>query len=337
MVNFSEANRIIPILIIVIISAGLSYFERAELKIAFAIIYITVALFNPIFLYFTPLIFFDLLFYKIKWLCLAVLLPYIIFFNCLSLESNIVVISFIMFSLLLKHHKNRFTKLKKEHIGLQDNSKEMSMQLEIKNKKLQEHQDNEIKLARLNERNRIARDIHDNVGHILSSSILQIGALLILVKDGVVKKQLKNINEILVDAMNNIRNSVHDLHDESIELESEIKTILQNFTFCSAELNFDVQTNMEKNLKYCFISIVKEALSNIIKHSNATKVKISIIEHPALYQLIIHDNGKVFYTTSEDGIGLKNISDRINTFNGNLNINKTDGFRLFITVPKKTI
>ena len=45
-------------------------------------------------------------------------------------------------------------------------------------------------------------------------------------------------------------------------------------------------------IKYCFATIIKEALSNVIKHSNATAVKIVLREHPALYQLCIEDNGK---------------------------------------------
>jgi len=55
----------------------------------------------------------------------------------------------------------------------------MAMLLRQKNRELIEKQDYEIRLATLNERGRIAREIHDHVGHLLSRSILQIGALMV--------------------------------------------------------------------------------------------------------------------------------------------------------------
>lgn len=114
------------------------------------------------------------------------------------------------------------------------------------------------------ERNRIAREIHDNVGHVLSRSILLVG------------------------------------------------------------------------VKYCFISIVKEALANVSRHSNATEVKITVREHPALFQLSMEDNGKEIEYNKQDieGIGLTNMQERVNGLKGNFRIAIEDGFRIFITVPK---
>ena len=96
----------------------------------------------------------------------------------------------------------------------QDDSKERSLLLSQKNKALQEKQDYEIYNATLKERNRIAREIHDNVGHVLSRSILMVGAAKIINKDPGMTAMLKNLEDSLNHAMNSIRNSVHDLHDE---------------------------------------------------------------------------------------------------------------------------
>ena len=97
----------------------------------------------------------------------------------------------------------------------------------------------------------------------------------------------------------------------------------------------------ERNLllvgvKYCFISIVKEALANVSRHSNATEVKIMVREHPALFQLSVEDNGKEIKYNKQDieGIGLTNMQERVNGLKGNFRIATEDGFRLFITVPK---
>ena len=78
-------------------------------------------------------------------------------------------------------------------------------------------------------------------------------------------------------------------------------------------------------------------MSNIIKHSNATNVSIVLREHPALFQLIIKDNGTQSIYKSDNGIGLKNISDRVFAFNGNVNISSDKGFRIFISIPKSQL
>jgi signal transduction histidine kinase len=209
------------------------------------------------------------------------------------------------------------------------------MKLEKQNKELLDKQDYEINLATLSERNRIARDIHDNVGHLLSRSILQIGALLAINKDEEMKENLRLIKDTLSEAMDSIRNSVHDLHEESIDLQTEIHKLIDSFVFCSIKFDYDVKTSLEKNTKHCFIAVTKEGLSNIIKHSNATETLVIIREHPAFYQLVIQDNGSNCSYNSENGIGIENIMDRVATLGGNVNISNDKGFKIFISVPKK--
>lgn len=75
-------------------------------------------------------------------------------------------------------------------------------------------------------------------------------------------------------------------------------------------------------------------MSNVISHSNATKVFVALLEHPALYQLVIRDNGSNCSYKSENGIGIKNITDRVAAANGNINISCDKGFKIFISIPK---
>ncbi|MFW6022121.1 MAG: sensor histidine kinase [Halanaerobiaceae bacterium] len=228
----------------------------------------------------------------------------------------------------LKNAKNKYQKLR-------DNTMEISLQLEKQNKELLDKQDYEVNLATITERNRIARDIHDNVGHLLSRSILQIGALLAIDNNEKTKKKLVLIKNTLSEAMDSIRASVHNLHEESIDLQTEIHKLVENFSYCSIIIDYGVESNPEKDIKYCFIAIIKEALSNIIKHSNADSVRIIVREHPGFYQLIIHDNGTIINYEPDNGIGIKNIEERITTLNGNVNFDTENGFRIFISIPKK--
>ena len=104
----------------------------------------------------------------------------------------------------------------------------------------------------------------------------------------------------------------------------------------AVHFEYDVQDELPRELKYCMIAIVKEASSNIIKHSNADMVDIVLREHPAFYQLMIHDNGKSAEKSDGMGIGLENMQQRVEAFAGRLEINREAGFKIFIHIPKKT-
>ncbi|NLZ49129.1 MAG: sensor histidine kinase [Clostridiales bacterium] len=325
---------IVPILITISFSAILSYLDSEYIKLCIFILFLFLCFLKASFLFFIPLICYDGFFLKFKWTGFLSYLPLINYsINSLS-DFNWLIATLILGTFILKDRTLSLEQLGKNFYKLRDNTKEISLQLEMQNKELLEKQDYEIHLATLTERNRIARDIHDNVGHLLSRSILQIGALLATNKDELTRKSLIEIKNTLSEAMNSIRASVHNLHEKSIDLYSEIQKLVDNFTFCSIKFNYDLESQPEKNIKYCFIAVIKEALSNIIKHSNATEVSILLREHPALFQLVVQDNGSNASYKMDNGIGLKNIMDRVATINGNININTYHGFKIFISVPK---
>ena len=240
-----------------------------------------------------------------------------------------------LLSTLLQRNTTNYEKLEQNFCHSRDDSEERTLLLAEKNHALLEKQNYEIYNATLKERNRIAREIHDNVGHVLSRSILLIGAVKAVNKDADTAPLLDNLETSLNSAMNSIRSSVHDLHDEAVNLKHAIQSLVQDFSFCPVVLTYDISGQVPRNVKYCFISIVKEALANIMKHSNADSVQILIREHPALYQLCIEDNGTdIHYDLSDSGIGLLNMKERVSSLNGTIQIRTENGFRIFITIPK---
>lgn len=219
---------------------------------------------------------------------------------------------------------------------LRDNSVEKEIILRKSNAQLLDSQNDQIYIATLKERNRIAREIHDSVGHMLSRSILQVGALLTVCKDETVKPHLESLNISLNEAMDSIRNSVHDLHDEAIDLKEALTALIDPFTFCPVRLEYEMSSSLPKEIKYCFLSITKEAFNNIMKHSNATKVCIIAKEHPGFYQFLIEDNGTGIPVLPEEssGMGLNNMKERVNAMHGIFHISTEHGFRIFISIPK---
>lgn len=288
----------------------------------------------PAYLCYLPLIIYDRYTKKDRYL----LFPYLaVFLSYLQTESTLWLLMITMqcaIAFLLKHQLLVHRELLATYRLQRDSSKEVTLLLEEKNQSLLIQQNYEIQVATLDERNRIAREIHDNVGHLLSSSLLQVGALQAIHKEEPIAQSLTTLRSTLSTAMDAIRSSVHDLHEDAIQLDMELQKLIKDFTFCKAVLTYEIDTAIPKELKYHILAIVKEALHNISKHSNATQASILLREQPSFYQLVIEDNGRK-QAPHKGGIGLQNIEQRIALYHGYVNIQKDKGFRIFITVPKE--
>jgi signal transduction histidine kinase len=254
----------------------------------------------------------------------------------------------LVITYLNKYKTDRLKALTNDYYELRDSSTQMSLLLEEKNQSLLQNQDYEINLATLNERNRISKEIHDNIGHLLSRALLQVGALLTITMEEITKDGLSSLKVSLSSGMDQIRNSIHNMYDESVDLYLQIEHLAKGFTYCPISYDYDIKNPPTHQLKHSLIGITKEALANIMRHSNATKVSIILREHPAMYQLIIQDNGnldelkrrhlsKAFeHLEYGEGMGLRNIYDRVKSFGGNINISVDNGFKIFISIPKST-
>lgn len=338
--------RIIPILLILIISSLSTYLDDRRIRLAFFLIFIAVSQISPFMLLFLPLAVYDIAHFDYQILTVIAIFPFISNFAYYDLLMIVFTLLFLILSWILKYKSISFIRLENDYNEQRDTSTEFSLLQEQKNQSIMENQDYEINLATLNERNRISKDIHDNIGHLLSRSLLQIGALLTVTHEEVTKEGLSMLKSSISEGMDSIRNSIHNMYEESIDLYTAIDVLVKEFNYCTIDFEYDINSSPDTKLKYAFIAIVKEALNNIIKHSKATKVLVNLREHPAMYQLIISDNGEmeeskklkltrlfenqIYY----EGIGIQNITDRVKGFQGNINISLEKGFKIFITIPK---
>ena len=282
-------------------------------------------------------------------------------FACTSLEIHSILFIFLVavLAVYLSYKTKKEDVLERNNMKIRDESEIKKEMLQKQNSNLLEEQDKNIYTAQLSERNRIAREIHDNVGHMLSRSILQVGAMMVVHKNEPIAEDLKSLRETLDTAMNNIRESVHDIRDEAIDLESAIKEMaepLKGKYTVSIEFDADKKT-VDKDVKYAVINIVKEAVSNIIKYSSNENVLIKFDEHPSMYQLVIHDypvnhrdgsvidsgkagkgaeriNQNTLDTLKSNGMGLENIRTRAVQLGGQANFSTENGFRIFVRIPK---
>lgn len=319
-----------------------SYTERKWVFLCIGAVYSVISIFVPPFALFLPVLLYDVSGVSVgsRTSLLCVFIALFISFRNFRFTICAGLVIFCAAAYALQYYSRRMDEVITRFHHYRDDSTESSLFLKEKNQSLIEKQDFEIHLATLTERNRIAREIHDNVGHMVTRSILQTGAIRVLNEDEALAKPIDELHETLNTAMTSIRNSVHDLHDEALNLEYALRDIARSVTGLTVTLEYELNGDMPKTVKYAFIAIVREAVSNTEKHSNADSLQITVREQPALYQLLIRDNGTdIRHTqqpgqTEDSGIGLANMQERVRALGGNIHISADRGFQIFISILK---
>lgn len=325
---------ILPILIILCITGYKYVYPKRKENFIFFFLYIGFTCIHLEFIYYLPILVYDWYAHKkFNLLYLCFLFPLVFHIHTQPITTIWISLSYTI-AVILKYKAESEEQLQKVYRLQRDSTKELNLLMSQQNKDLIVRQDQEIHIATLNERNRIARDIHDNVGHLLSSSLLQMGAIEALNQQESLNEPILNIKDTLKSGLDSIRKDVHNMHHDAMDLEVEIQKLLNAFQTCDGSLVYDVANTLPQPYTYHIIAIIKEALHNIMKHANADKVMIICREQPMFYQLIIHDNGKNIHI-SENGIGLKNMKDRVEHMHGYFNYHIKDGFEIFITIPKE--
>lgn len=324
-------------LLAIIVSAFSQSISKSKILYFLQLFYVLLCIFIPDFCFLLPVIVYEMIQYENKYLGLIFLLPLVNYFFINRFILSVIIFSCTVLSVILSVRTFKLEKIQAKLIIQRDSLEENKIILTQRNEYLINNMDNEIDLAILTERTRIAREIHDNVGHMLSRTLLQLGAVKIINSDEKIKPHLDDINNSINSAMTSIRESVHNLHNDAVSLENTINEIIKplNESY-SVRLDIDISENTPKEIKFCLIGIVKEAISNIIRHSNADTVSVIIREHPAFYQTVIENNGSNSGKINEGGIGMENMRKRVEKLNGIFKYYlKKNSFKIFVSVPKK--
>ncbi len=226
-----------------------------------------------------------------------------------------------------------------------DELQERALALEARNRDLADRQDYEVELATLAERARIAREIHDNVGHQLTRASLQTEALRVVhANEPGVAADFADVKRTVDEALQLVRTSVHALNDNAANLSVQLERIVKGA--CSdggPQIELEVLAeHVPANVANCFAAILREALSNTIRHARAQNVTVRCMEHPSFYQLIVTDDGTGATKTNSrgiaEGMGLGSMRERVEALGGTFTAGPragAPGWRVFATVPKQ--
>lgn len=160
---------------------------------------------------------------------------------------------------------------------IRDELQERALALEARNRDLADRQDYEVELATLAERARIAREIHDNVGHQLTRASLQVEALRVVHADEPgIAADFADVKRTVDEALQLVRTSVHALNDNAVDLSVQLERIVEGARSDSGpQIELEVMTeHAPANVANCFAAVLREALSNTMRHACAQTVTV---------------------------------------------------------------
>lgn len=210
-------------------------------------------------------------------------------------------------------------------------------------------------LATAQERNRIARDIHDSLGHALTALNVQLQTAVLLWQQEPDRAEpfLQQARRLGVTAMQEVRKSVQALREENrVEqsLAETIAAVVDDFrqgTGIETQMQVIGQTaeiahaSISPAIVNALYRIVQEALTNIYKYAQATTVKVEIEVTSKIVRLIVVDNGRGFDKGSATGkgFGLQGMQERIAALGGafTLKTEPRQGCRIEVEIPLSTI
>ena len=228
-----------------------------------------------------------------------------------------------------------------------DNLQGRALELAAKNRDLMDRQEYEVELATLAERARIAREIHDNVGHLLTRATLQVEALRVVHADEPrVQADFADVGATLGEALDTVRASVHALRDDSVDLSVQMRKVVADVT-AAAPLAVELDVRCDRvppNACSCLLAVTREALSNVLRHAAAERVVLRCVEHPGFFQLEVTDDGTARSAggaaaggvAASTGMGLASMRERVEALGGTFWAGPCadGGWRVFVTVPK---
>jgi two-component system, sensor histidine kinase and response regulator len=189
-------------------------------------------------------------------------------------------------------------------------------------------------MTAIEERHRIARDIHDSLGHILVGLNIQMETALTLWQTAPDRafEFLGEAKKLGTEALNAVRRSVTDIRSDPLQgqlLDRAISALIAEFhhtTGIAPECQLDLSLPFSNSVNTVVYRIVQEGLTNICKHAKATSVQLQIQTTPTELSLKLQDNGGGFCADeNQNGFGLQGMRERVLAVGGQLEITSAPG------------
>jgi len=219
--------------------------------------------------------------------------------------------------------------------GSKDEIGQLAKRLNLMAQQLQNLLHTRQELAAVDERNRLARDLHDSVKQQVFASAMQLGAVRALIaKDAkAALLHLDKAEQLTRQAQTELTAIIRELHPATLEtkgLATALKELIDDWSQLnkiSVEVRESDGGNLPMEIEQTFFRVTQEALSNITKHSLATRVDVDLVCDQNSVSISIADNGKGFdvSTVTGKGMGLRSMRERIEALGGDFSVESNHG------------
>lgn len=213
--------------------------------------------------------------------------------------------------------------------------------ISIVNQKLQRYAVATEKIGENNERKRLAREIHDTVGHALAGVAAGIDACIVMIDTNpeATKKQLKIISKVVRQGMVDVRKSLNRLRPGALEkqgFKEAIEKMINEFaSIGEVDITLDYRLDnldLENTTEDILFRTIQESMTNSVRHGGASRINVALYLKDDNLCLTIKDNG-IGCENITYGFGLKQMKERIAVINGMVKFKGTDGFAVLVKIP----
>ena len=197
--------------------------------------------------------------------------------------------------------------------------------------------------AQEQERSRIGRDLHDDIGQRLAMLTVELDQLEKIPAE--IPSRVRSLHESALEITNDVQTLSHELHQSSkLKVLGVVKSLTswcrEFSTHQNLQIDFraDVATALPVDLGLCLLRVLQEALHNVVKHSGVTKVEVELAEKSGEVRMSIADSGKGFepeQAVQGRGLGLTSMRERVRLLNGTITIDSklARGTRISVRIP----
>ena len=196
-------------------------------------------------------------------------------------------------------------------------------------------------MAETRERNRLAREIHDTLGHALTGIIAGADACIQMleISPEMARRQMERIAETARAGMNEVRRSVNALRPDALERfrlsEALAKLCSEMQQTSHADINLYIQPEelrLSQDEEDAVYRIVQESVTNAVRHGHATEIEVCLTGKNRHLTITVQDNG-IGCAVIEQGFGLRHMRERLRLLGGSLRYSGDSGFRIEASIP----
>ncbi len=224
------------------------------------------------------------------------------------------------------------------------NEQQARIKLAQANQKLREFAAQAEEMATIQERNRLAREIHDGLGHYLTAINIQLKAAQAFIEHNPpqAREALNNAQTLAEEALADVRRSISELRVDpstASPLPERLKALLEETQAAGIRAEMEIEgapAPLSPQADFTLFRVTQEGLTNIRKHSNATQAELHLAYLERTVRLVVCDNG-IGSQDLSGGFGLTGLQERVQLVGGTIKVETApgQGFRLEVEIPKQ--